>query len=557
MSDLTPTRWRRSHGLRQRASFVALGSLALVMILLFSGCGSSDQATLQMKAKLDAELQHATALGVPAATLQPIVTAETQTVRAMGPLGIYAALSANPDDVATRYQLLYTQVLSVEGQTTDLARYQARQEIDRFAAMLQQRQSQGFKEAANFATRLSQTEHNFAQGHTPADYQRIAAFAQEQVAALEAMGPAYDKLQEFQSSLTQMSNAHLDVLSGQQEYNADLQLFRQAASAAQFQTVANMIDAQMQALVLAQTQAIPAVGKAQLAQFQQMIAKAQQYGQNVSTFQQQLAQDTQALANTTTLPAYLALAAQIDAHINGIQLVLAQGQAYHDLMTLQALINTVGQQEHFSDGSPADYSYNTTYSDVQNEYQSAQSLSDFQNADNDINIQITNLKAAQADYYDTTPHSQPHQTDLSLIKTYGLQGKVIVVSIWEQTARMYENGKLVYWAYVTTGRIELPSPPGLWHVFDKESPTVFTSAEPPGSPFYYAPTYIHYALEYHTGGYFLHDAWWRQVFGPGSNLPHYDPAAFNGGSHGCINFTTQDAAWLYNWAPLGTPVIVY
>jgi lipoprotein-anchoring transpeptidase ErfK/SrfK len=537
-------------------SLTGFASLVFLFVFLLSGCGSADQTSLQMKAKLDAELQHAVTLGVPQMDLQPISAAEAETVRATGPLGVFTVFTT-PDNLATRYQLLYTQVLGVEDQATDIARYQAQQELNRFAAAVQQRQSEGFKEAASFATRLSQAQEHFAQVHTPADYGQIATFAQGQVAALEQMGPAYDKLQEFQNSLTQMSLAHLDVLTGQQEYNADIQAFRQATSAAQFQSIADMASAQLQALVLDQTQAIPAVGKAQLAQFQQMITKAQQYGQNVTTFQRELAQDTQALPKVTTLQAYLSFAAQLDSQMNGVQLVLAQGQAYHDLLTLENLITQVGNEEHFSNGWPADYSYNTTLSDVQTEYQDAQTVSDFQNADNDINIQITNLKAAAADYYDNTPHSQPHKTDLQLIHDYGLTGKVIVVSIWEQTARMYDNGQMVYWAYVTTGRIELPSPPGLWHVFDKESPTVFRSSEPPGSPFYYAPTPINYALEYHVGGYYLHDAWWRQEFGPGTNLPHYDPAAFNGGSHGCINFTTPDAHWLYEWAPLGTPVIVY
>lgn len=31
------------------------------------------------------------------------------------------------------------------------------------------------------------------------------------------------------------------------------------------------------------------------------------------------------------------------------------------------------------------------------------------------------------------------------------------------------------------------------------------------------------------------------ILAPGTQLPHYDPIAFNGGSHGCINFPEEDA----------------
>jgi hypothetical protein len=87
--------------------------------------------------------------------------------------------------------------------------------------------------------------------------------------------------------------------------------------------------------------------------------------------------------------------------------------------------------------------------------------------------------------------------------------------------------------------------------------TVFTSPDPPGSPLWYAPTPINFAIEYALYGYFLHDAWWRAEFGPYTNLPHWDPAAFNGGSHGCVNFPLNEMSTVYNWVDLGTPVILY
>lgn len=134
-------------------------------------------------------------------------------------------------------------------------------------------------------------------------------------------------------------------------------------------------------------------------------------------------------------------------------------------------------------------------------------------------------------------------------------GKVIVVNTGEQELYAYENGELVYSTSVMTGRGSLPTPLGTFHIFAKLSPTTFTSPWPEGSPNWYPPTYINYALEFKPGGFFLHDATWHSVFGPGSNGWHYDPRfGWQDGSHGCVAMPLSAAAWLYNWAPIGTVV---
>lgn len=135
------------------------------------------------------------------------------------------------------------------------------------------------------------------------------------------------------------------------------------------------------------------------------------------------------------------------------------------------------------------------------------------------------------------------------------KGKVIVVSLSHQWLYAYENGKQVLNAAVMTGRPSLPTPTGTYHVFAKLSPTTFYSPWPPGSPYWYPPTHINYALEWRAGGYFLHDSWWHSVYGPGTNGWHYDPKfGWQWGSHGCVAMPLNVAAWLYNWAPIGTTV---
>jgi lipoprotein-anchoring transpeptidase ErfK/SrfK len=134
-------------------------------------------------------------------------------------------------------------------------------------------------------------------------------------------------------------------------------------------------------------------------------------------------------------------------------------------------------------------------------------------------------------------------------------GKEIVVSLSQQWMWAYDNGVEVYNSAVMTGRPSLPTPTGTYHVFMKLHPTTFTSPWPYGSPYWYPPTYINYALEWNAGGFFLHDSWWHSVYGPGTNLWHYDPKfGWQWGSHGCIAMPLSAAQWLYYWAPIGTLV---
>lgn len=163
-------------------------------------------------------------------------------------------------------------------------------------------------------------------------------------------------------------------------------------------------------------------------------------------------------------------------------------------------------------------------------------------------------------------------------------GRVILVSLARQRLYAYENGALAFTFTVETGRPELPTPTGVFHIFVKNcsdlrwtnnsAPTakhnvncvehngdghqaVFISPWPKGSPNWYAPTHINYGLEFKEGGFYLHDAWWHVMFGPGANTPHQLPdGSWETGSHGCIGMRISDAERLYGWARIGTTVYV-
>lgn len=138
-----------------------------------------------------------------------------------------------------------------------------------------------------------------------------------------------------------------------------------------------------------------------------------------------------------------------------------------------------------------------------------------------------------------------------------LAGKVILVSLSGQWLYAYENGTPAFNNAVETGRPELPTPSGRFSVLAKMRDVTFTSPWPVGSPNYYEPTHVNYALQFKAGGFFLHDAWWHVKFGPGSNVPHQLPdGRWETGSHGCVGMPIPDAKRLYDWSPVGTPVII-
>jgi lipoprotein-anchoring transpeptidase ErfK/SrfK len=130
-----------------------------------------------------------------------------------------------------------------------------------------------------------------------------------------------------------------------------------------------------------------------------------------------------------------------------------------------------------------------------------------------------------------------------------------LVSINQQWLWAYQNRRLLYDTPVTTGRPELPTPDGIYHVQYKLQNVEFYSAWPPGSPYYYAPEHVDFALYFLDVGYYIHSATWRYQFGPGTEVPHTDS---NGkqetGSHGCVEVPYNAGAWLYQWAYDGATV---
>lgn len=128
-------------------------------------------------------------------------------------------------------------------------------------------------------------------------------------------------------------------------------------------------------------------------------------------------------------------------------------------------------------------------------------------------------------------------------------GHEIVISLSRQHLWAYANGELVLDTVVATGMPDLPTPPGVYHIFQKVAPIQFISPWPPGSPYWYPTVWSSYALQFIEGGYYIHDAPRRTLWGPGTNLT---PA----GTHGCVNVPVEPMSRLYALAQLGDTVVV-
>ena len=125
-----------------------------------------------------------------------------------------------------------------------------------------------------------------------------------------------------------------------------------------------------------------------------------------------------------------------------------------------------------------------------------------------------------------------------------------MVRLGDQSLTAYLDGKPVLTTPVTTGRPALPTPVGSYSIKYKASPYVFTSPWAPGSPYWYPPTSVTWAMYFYDND-FLHDDPGEpsSAYGAGSQ---YGPYA----SHGCVHLPHSAMAFLYRWLPVGAPVIV-
>lgn len=544
-------RWQRSH------KMLSLMSVTLLLLMMLSACGDpqvQSQASTD-KAELNKAIAHAQSVGVPNTLLSPILKQVNKLSNTNEPLTLFSSQSATDyySNVAKNYQTLTVQVRGLEYQSTQQSGHQASLDIKGFSSLLSQRQSQGYVEVNNFTNTMSQVQNEMNQAQYPKQFLAVSQKAQTATDALKLLGTANDDLMSFKGLIKTLKDSNLDTTSLDKQAAEDVQQFRTAVTPADFHKIIAKLSAQSQTANTVSTQAVPYLGQYKLGLYQDSINKVKSYGGNPDQYQKQHDTDKTLLDDGN----FVKFSAQLNRDMTDIRLPLLQLQATHDVTQLLNETKSWGHAHQYHDdwnGQSYDQAYdywNGTLYDLNTNLSYAQTTDDFQAIIDETKDQRTLFTGMQTDAVDNTPYNAVHQSDLMLMKAFNAtKGKVILASLYQDALRVYQDGKLIHSIQVVSGMPEKPSPPGVTIVSNRQSPATFKSFEKDkNSPFYYPDTKINYAMMYHTGEYYFHDSWWRadDDYGPGKQFPHYAPAANNEGTHGCINMTQNEAAWLWDF----------
>lgn len=549
-----------------------LAIMLLGMMAVLSACGGDAQTRQQAsqnQAHLDQLLKHAQVIGVPSALLRPVLLQEQQLSQTTSPFNPFNDQISTDyyRNLSTRYAELSVQTQGIITTATQQAQTQAQQRIQQFQLALTRSRTAGLP-VAKFTQQFTQCQSLMATARYPKDYAAISGTALGGAQALDLLQTASEQLTTFKQTIAQMNQAHLDVTAIQAQYESDQQALMNGVKPRDFQQLSMLIDAQYQEAVVNSTQAIPYITAAKLSDFQNKIQTLKQYGVDTSAYQKKLDADLTTMQKTMSIQDYTHFAKQVDGDVASMHDDLMQAQARYLVRQFHQEVDSWGNAHLYHDSfNGQNYALDTGYmsqgmgSDLDQQLAGAATSDDFQAVTDAANNALFNLRLLEADYNDHTPYNQVHATDTQVLAHYKIKGQVLVISLVQQAMRLYQDGRLVRSFQVTTGRSELPSVPGVWSVLDRQSPTVFKSPDPPGSPYWYPDTPIHYAILYHEGGYYVHDAWWRVDYGPGTQFPHNDSGgdeSFAGdGSHGCVNVQEDQAAWVYNNTNWNTSIVIY
>jgi lipoprotein-anchoring transpeptidase ErfK/SrfK len=141
-----------------------------------------------------------------------------------------------------------------------------------------------------------------------------------------------------------------------------------------------------------------------------------------------------------------------------------------------------------------------------------------------------------------------HKLEVSLQNfqtiTTGDYPKWIEVDLTNKRMYAYEHGNLIKTQLVTAGAPKTPTVTGQFAIYSKFAQQTMRGRNADGSN--YVQPDVRW-INYFYQDYAIHGNYWR-------------PLSYFGNinsSHGCVSTVNSEAKWMYDWAPIGTPVIVH
>ncbi len=122
-------------------------------------------------------------------------------------------------------------------------------------------------------------------------------------------------------------------------------------------------------------------------------------------------------------------------------------------------------------------------------------------------------------------------------------GRWIEINLAEQTLAVYDNDQLVYATIISSGVDPYWTRPGLFQIYKKKETEDMSGAFEADKSDFYSLQAVPWTM-YFDKARAIHGAYWHTNFG----YPQ---------SHGCVNMSIGDSAWLYDWANEGDWVWVH
>jgi len=124
-----------------------------------------------------------------------------------------------------------------------------------------------------------------------------------------------------------------------------------------------------------------------------------------------------------------------------------------------------------------------------------------------------------------------------------IEPPVIDIDLSDQRLHLFENSKIVKTFIISSGTAKTPTPKGEFKIYEKKK-LHWTGTEK-------YQQYLPYSLRFY-GAYLIHEVPYNKA-GVRDGLDKLGQPA----SHGCIRLNIGDAEQVFNWAKIGTKVVIH